>query len=465
MRGFVVLASFCLAVSACSNKPRYFYQDSKLGVDQRTEDLLGHMTAQEKTDLALGHPNARLGIPALPLGSTGPSSDSLGIDLQATWNPDLVMQLARAEAAEQPVFDPKGGDPWLASRMAVTWVSGVQSAGGIAVLKGLRCGAGEREMQEEYLPPFRSAIEEAGLWAIDPGKCADDDALLSGTIEATWGFRGFFVGLHNDDPDDQARRILRAMFAAGMFDGETMKRDSAEQRRIKRTAQEQSVVLLRNEGGFLPLYASRARSIAVIGAKEQVDAIRARAGSTPVVEGNSPDAAVVIAFTGDRVFVGPAPLDSAKAPAMLLSQSAQGATDVIFGDANPSGRLPEAIEPNYPFGFGLSYTTFDWSALRIFPATPRYGQTVQVVVNVRNTGSRAGAETVEAYIHDRLKAFQRVELKPGEAKDVAMTLDRHSMSFYDAEMHDWGTRPGMFDVAVGGSARDVRLKGSFRLFQ
>jgi len=459
MRGFVVLASFCIATSACSNPPRFLYQDSKLGVDQRAEDLLRHMTAQDKADLALGHPNARLGIPALNLGTAGP-----GIDLEATWNPELVMQLGRAEAVAQPVFEPKG-DPWLASRMAVAWVSGVQSEGGIAVLKGLPCGAGEREMQEDYLPPFRSAIDEAGLWAIDPGKCAGDDALLSGTIEATWGFRGFFPGFHNDDPDDQTRRILRAMFAAGMFDGEKIKHDPAEQKRVNRLAEEQSVVLLRNNGGFLPLYASKARSIAVIGNKEQVDAIRARAGAAPVVEGNSPDAGVVIAFTGDRVFAGPAPLDSAKAPAMLVSRSAQGATDVLFGDVNPSGRLPEAIEPDYPFGFGLSYTTFDWSELRIFPATPRFGQSVQVVVKVRNTGSRAGAETVEVYLRGRLKAFRRVELQPGETKDAAMTLDHHALSFYDVQVHDWATQPGEFEVAVGSSARDIRLKGSFRLFQ
>jgi len=99
------------------------------------------------------------------------------------------------------------------------------------------------------------------------------------------------------------------------------------------------------------------------------------------------------------------------------------ATDTIFGDSNPSGKLPvtlprgpvaaheglyagyryfdkNGIEPLYPFGFGLSYTTFEWTDLRIFPASPRYGQTVQVVLRVRNTGSRVGAEQAADTILD-----------------------------------------------------------------
>jgi beta-glucosidase len=179
------------------------------------------------------------------------------------------------------------------------------------------------------------------------------------------------------------------------------------------------------------------------------------------------------------------------------ANAAAGATDVIFGDANPSAKLPltlpktpvnvhdgiyvgyryfdkNDIEPLYAFGFGLSYTTFQWSDLRIFPATPRYGQTVQVVVKVANTGSRAGTETIEVYVHQvksslerppkELKAFKQVDLKAGETEEVALTLDRHSMSFYDPAAHDWATEPGVYEVLVGASARDIRLKGSFQLF-
>lgn len=456
MRRFALLASFCLY--SCANQPQFPYQDPKRGVDVRTEDLLRRMTPEEKADIS--HANAKLGIPALMLGTR-----ASGIDLEATWNPELVSRLAAAEAADEPVFDAKGGDPWLTSRMAVAWVSGVQSEGGIAVMRDLRCGADERTMNEQYLPPFRAAIEESGLWAIDTGKCAGDDALLNGVIKRDWGFRGFFVPSPGDDPDDHARRVLRALFAAGAFDGEKIKRNPAEQTRLNRLAAEESVVLLKNDGDILPVSAVKQPSLAVTGTKDQVAAIRARAGSTPVFEDNSSGNGMSVIFSGDMVFVGPTPLDVKKAPAVLESQSVQGVTDVIFGDANPSGRLPVAIEPDYPFGFGLSYTTFAWSNLRIFPATPRYGQTVQVVVNVRNSGSRSGAETVELYIRQKLKAFHRVELKPGESKDVALTLDHHSMSFWDPLVHDWATEPGEFEVELGTSSRDVKLKGSFRLYR
>ncbi len=458
MRRFAILASFCWAISACSNPPPFPYRDARLGVDRRVEDLLRRMTPQERRDVERG--SSRLGIPALKLGAA--ASD---VNLEATWNPDLVLQLGRVMAVREPVFAPRGGDPWLESRIAVAWVSGVQSEGGIAVMRNLPCGGSdERTMHERQLPPFRAAIEEAGLWVIDAGRCAGDDALLSGTITRDWGFRGFVFPSPRNDVDDHARRVLRAMFAAGLFDGPLPRADPAEQRKIERTAAEAGVVLLKNDGGFLPLYASRLPSIAVTGSKEQVDAIRARAGSTPVVEGNAggnaSGAGVKIVFSGNLVSVG---------PALLQSESAQGATDVIFGDVNPSGRLPAPVQlsgnERFPFGFGLSYTTFDWSDLRIFPATPRYGQQVQVVVKVRNTGSRAGAETVELYINKALKAFQQVELKPGETKDVALTLDHHSMSFYDPLVHDWAARPGVFEVELGTSERDIRMKGSFQLFR
>ncbi len=183
--------------------------------------------------------------------------------------------------------------------------------------------------------------------------------------------------------------------------------------------------------------------------------------------------------------------------------------DVLFGDFNPSGKLPitfpksmadsfapldaakgeykEGIfvgyrhfdrkntQPAFAFGHGLSYTTFDYSNLTVTPASPRYGQTVTVRVSVKNTGSRAGAEVVQVYIHDvkssverpvkELKAFQRVDLKPGEEQVVTMTLDRRSMWFYDPLVKDWAAEPGEFDVLVGASSRDIRLKGKFTLYE
>ena len=133
------------------------------------------------------------------------------------------------------------------------------------------------------------------------------------------------------------------------------------------------------------------------------------------------------------------------------------------------------IEPAFAFGHGLSYTTFEYSNLTLTPDSPRYGQTVTLRVTVKNTGTRAGAEVVQVYIHDvkssverpvkELKAFQRVELKPGESQVVMMTLDRHSMWFYDPLVKDWAAEPGEFDVLVGSSSRDIRIKGQFALYE
>jgi beta-glucosidase len=175
--------------------------------------------------------------------------------------------------------------------------------------------------------------------------------------------------------------------------------------------------------------------------------------------------------------------------------------DVLFGAVNPSGKLPVTfpkalqdspayghypgenlhveyaegiyvgyrgfdrhnVEPLFPFGYGLSYTTFEYSGLKIaFPS---------VSVSVRNSGTRAGAEVVQLYLQpppsrvDRpvkeLKGFSRVMLQPGETKTVSFTLDKAALSYYDAAAHDWVAQPGRFTVLVGASSRDIRATGEF----
>jgi beta-glucosidase len=184
--------------------------------------------------------------------------------------------------------------------------------------------------------------------------------------------------------------------------------------------------------------------------------------------------------------------------------------DVLFGDADPSGKLPvsfvkqwkdspayghypgenlqvdyaegiyvgyryfdkQKIEPLFPFGFGLSYTKFDYSDLKISP-NQTSGAPLEVSLSVRNSGSRSGAEIVELYVHDghssgdrpvqELKGFQRIALAAGESKDVHFKLDRSAIAFYSTAKKDWVTEPGQFDVLVGSSSRDIRVKGSFSL--
>jgi beta-glucosidase len=185
--------------------------------------------------------------------------------------------------------------------------------------------------------------------------------------------------------------------------------------------------------------------------------------------------------------------------------------DVVFGDVNPSGKLPftflrniedspsygnypgdnlhvkyaEGIyvgyryfdkhtdrAPLYPFGYGLSYTSFAFSKL-LLPKTMSGDATGTVSVTVRNTGLRKGAEVVQMYVGDpsatidrpvrELKGFERVELAPGESKTVHFQVDRRSLSFYSTERHAWIAQPGQFEVSVGSSSRDLRLRGTFVL--
>jgi beta-glucosidase len=183
--------------------------------------------------------------------------------------------------------------------------------------------------------------------------------------------------------------------------------------------------------------------------------------------------------------------------------------DVLFGDVDPSGKLPfsfinelkqspasgnypgqnlhvsyaegiyvgyryfdkKNVAPQFPFGYGLSYTSFDYSDLKIVPGG---GESVaQVTVTIRNSGKRAGAEIVQLYVRDghskidrpvkELKGFARLELKAGESKDVTFNLDRDAFAYYSTAKHEWIAEPGKFEIQVGASSRDMRLKSTFDL--
>jgi beta-glucosidase len=185
---------------------------------------------------------------------------------------------------------------------------------------------------------------------------------------------------------------------------------------------------------------------------------------------------------------------------LLGSQSGRAITDVLFGDYNPTGRLPVSFprmvgqvplyyghkntgrpgpesgvtwshftdvsnDPLYPFGFGLSYSTFSYSEPKLSANEIGRAGTLQVTVTVANTGTRAGAETVQLYVRDlvgsvtrpvkELKGFERVELKPGEARDVRFTLTAADLAFYTAQGR-WEAEAGAFAVFVGGNSRDVK---------
>ena len=169
--------------------------------------------------------------------------------------------------------------------------------------------------------------------------------------------------------------------------------------------------------------------------------------------------------------------------------------DVLFGDYNPAGRLPVSIARNegqlpiyyskgdqraymdgsanalYSFGYGLSYTKFEYSDLQIKPGNGK--DILQTVTcTVKNTGDRDGQEIVQLYIRDLvasiaqapilLKAFERVELKKGESKTVTFNLTKQELSIYNAALEEV-VEPGDFKVMVGAASNDIRLNGMFKL--
>ena len=185
---------------------------------------------------------------------------------------------------------------------------------------------------------------------------------------------------------------------------------------------------------------------------------------------------------------------------------------ILFGDANPSGKLPvtlpkryednpaaanypgkdlevnyaegiyvgyryydtKNVEPQFPFGFGLSYTNFEYSDLKLFKIEFAGKNPVWTfTLKVSNSGNRPGAEVVELYVHDghakidrpahELKGFQRVELQPGEAKTVQLTLNGSALSYWNPKTENWQTDPGTFEIQVGSSSRDIRLRMPFDL--
>ena len=187
--------------------------------------------------------------------------------------------------------------------------------------------------------------------------------------------------------------------------------------------------------------------------------------------------------------------------------------EILLGEVNPSGRLPATFErrreenpahasyypagetkrveykegvfvgyrgyeknnvtPLFPFGHGLSYTTFAYGNLSVRPSGGASGATYEVSFDVRNTGARAGAEVAQVYVGQtsahvprppkELKGFSKVTLRPGETRRVTVTLDGRSFAYYDAEAKRWRIDPGEFQVLVGRSSAQIELRGRVAL--
>ena len=176
----------------------------------------------------------------------------------------------------------------------------------------------------------------------------------------------------------------------------------------------------------------------------------------------------------------------------LGQETGRAVADVLFGDYNPGGKLPisvprsvghlpvfynykpsarrgylfDDVSPLYAFGFGLSYTSFDLSNPRLTKKRIRTNGSTQLLVDVTNTGQRAGTEVVQLYIRDlvssvtrpvkELKGFRKVRLEPGEATTVTFEITPTLLSFYDVKMK-YVVEPGDFEIMVGNSSRDADL--------
>lgn len=346
------------------------YKNPKLPVDQRVEDLLKRMTLEEKIDMLGGtgfatKPNARLGIPELrmtdgPLGVRMDKSTAFpsGISLAATWNPSLVEKIGHALGREVKAFDahvllapcvniariPNGGrnfesfgeDPFLASRMAVPYIEGLQAEGVAATVKHFAANnqehermfvdaqISERALNEIYLPAFKAAVQEADVLCvmnaynkINGHFASENDFLLKEKLKNEWDFAGMVMSdwgaVHSSIPtangamdlemptgeflnqktllpaiqkgevmrptiDDKVRRILRTIFKLGLFEKPSLKDNykigTKENREAAFLGTREGIVLLKNQNNILPLNFSKLKSVAVIGP----NAAKARTG-------------------------------------------------------------------------------------------------------------------------------------------------------------------------------------------
>lgn len=536
-------------------------------------------------------------------------------------------------------------DPYLTGELASSHIRGVQSQGVGTSLKhfavnnqedrrmSVNAVVDERTLREIYLTGFEKAVKQAQPWTlmsaynkVNGTYASENPYLLNDILRDEWGHNGFVMsdwgavseivpsvaaGMELEMPpsngeaqrkiiqaveegtldisllDQAVERLLTVIFKCADHMQQDATYNAEEHHAFARQVAQETMVLLKNENGILPL--QKTGHIAVIGelaqsaryqgggsshinptkvdipyeellrsAGDQAQLTYAQGYELSSDETNAPllqvaletaaAADVAILFVGlpdryesegyDRkhlnlpnnhqelitaiaavqpnvivVLSNGAPvvmpwLHNAKAvlEAYLGGQATGGAiADILFGDANPSGKLAETfprstkhnpsalffpgdgnqveyregifvgyryyeakdIEPLFPFGHGLSYTQFEYSNLIVDKREINDTDCINVSVNIKNTGFVQGKEIIQLYVHDtasrvtrpdkELKGFTKIDLKPGEEKQVTLTLNKRSFAYYDVERSDWHVDSGEFEILVGASSQDIRL--------
>ena len=537
-------------------------------------------------------------------------------------------------------------DPVLAGEMAVAFINGVQSKGIGTSIKHyavnnqetrrmtVNAVVDERTLRELYLAPFETAVKKAQPWTVmcaynrlNGVYCAENKWLLTDVLRRDFGFEGIVVtdwGAENDRVEGLlAGQELEMPFSGGANDRKIAQAvrdgkisegfldqmvdrlidlakksekvlgdytyDAAAHHALAREIAGQCMVLLKNEGGLLPL--KKNQRVALIGEMAKRPRYQGAGSSqinptqldcaydTMVQEGIAVDYApgystdrknkisddmflseaiakakgadVAVLFIGltdeyetegnDRKHMQLPPLHNRlvnevskvnpnvvvvlaggaafelpwadRVPAILHShlcgQAGGSATvDILFGDVNPCAKLAETypmvladvpstnyfpgtvvsveyregiyvgyryydkanVVVRFTFGYGLSYTTFEYSDLALSAGSIKDTDTLTVSFQVKNTGGVDGAEIAQVYVADvdstiyrapkELKGFRKIFLKAGEEKTVSVTLDKRAFAYYNVALGDWHVESGEFKILVGASSRDIRLEGS-----
>jgi beta-glucosidase len=541
-------------------------------------------------------------------------------------------------------------DPVLAGEMAAAWIRGVQSRGVGASLKHFACNnqewdrmsinadVDERTLRELYLSGFERAIHAAHPWTVmaaynrvNGAYACENPHLLRDILKGEWAFEGLVVsdwggvdskprallagmdlempgpmppdevlaavrdGTLSEDVLNQAvRRVLELVekALAGRRTGVTVDLDAHH--RLAARAAEECIVLLKNDGGLLPIRPEAVRTLAIIGPYAQhphfqgagsshvtptqvttpFDALKEglgaavhvtyAAGGQPNGEVTTTDLAEAVATAQHAeiavIFVGLPPgsesegydrrhLDlppgqnalieavvavqprtvvvlangapvtmpwADRVPAIIegwLAGQAAGlaVARVLLGQVNPSGKLAETfprrlqdtpayinypgehgtvrygeglfvgyryydrvgVTPLFPFGHGLSYTTFRYEDLTLSHTTMSDRDTLSVHVRLSNTGTMPGQEVVQLYVRDvasrvarpnqELKAFRKVAIDPGDTVSLEFSLTPRDFAYYDPVIHDWVVEPGAFEILVGPSSREFPLQATVRV--